>query len=141
MQIAACLGVDEADYVLVADEDGLGFGVVFGLAAVRVEEPIVIGVFVVVAGHLLLLGAFGVCLDVRVEETAAVAHVLDCCAGAESDLEGAIFANFRSAKVGLEERAHLSVTGTAIFKDEKMNVEGEHVDHDGDDNKPQDTEG
>lgn len=41
------------------------------------DDPVIVAIFVVVACHLLLLRANWVGLDMRVQETSAVAHVLE----------------------------------------------------------------
>lgn len=70
VQVAAGLRVDESDYITVAKESKLvGALVVIGIAAVRVEEPVVVSILVVVTGDLLLSGTLGVRLHVRVQET------------------------------------------------------------------------
>jgi hypothetical protein len=67
VQIAASLSVNHADDIAVANELERRFCIKLRLVSVRVEEPVVVGVFVVVAGDLLLLGAFWVGLNVRME--------------------------------------------------------------------------
>ena len=75
MEVPARLRVKQADDVLVTNVFERRFRVIIWLISISVEEPVVVGVFVVVTGHLLLLGAFWVCLDVRMQKAAAVAHV------------------------------------------------------------------
>lgn len=140
VEVAASLSMNQADNRAVAQISELvGLGVIVRLVAVRVKEPIIVGVLVVVAGNLLLLGAFGVSLDVRMEETAAIAHVLDCSAGPVSDLERAILANLSSLEVGLEERAHLSITRAGPVENSEVQSEREEVDEEWDQNKAHDT--
>ena len=64
VEVAAGLRVDETDRGSVGDEAWLLFGDVLWVVTVRVEEPIVVGILVVVAGDLLLSRPFGVSLDV-----------------------------------------------------------------------------
>jgi hypothetical protein len=90
---------------------------------------------VVIASNLLLVGALGISLDVRVEETTTVAHVLDGCARANGDFEGAVLANLGSLQVGLEERAHLGIARTGSVKDSKVESEGEQVDQERNDDE------
>lgn len=61
VQVTAGLGVDQANRSLVTDKPGLGFLVVIGFLARRVEEPVIVGILVVVASDLLLSGAFRIC--------------------------------------------------------------------------------
>lgn len=136
VEVAAGLCVDETDDIAVADVLDLGvFGVVVRLVPVRVEEPVVVGILVVVASDLLLSRALGVGLDVRVQKAATVAHVLKGCAGTNCNLQRAVLADFGAPKVGLEKRGHLRVAGTAVLKDQEVNVEREEVDNERDDDQ------
>ena len=67
MKIAAGLGVDKSDHVLIRHISERCFGVLFRLVSVGVKEPVVVGIFVVVASDLLLLRAFWVDLDMRMK--------------------------------------------------------------------------
>lgn len=139
VEVAAGLSMNKADDVAVTDvSDLLIFGVVIGLLSVGVEEPIVVGVLVVVASDLLLLGAFRESLDVGVEKTATVAHVLESSARANGDLKRAILADFSAAKVGLEERRHLRIARTTVLQNEEVDVEREQVDDERDHDKAND---
>ena len=140
VQVATGLGVNKADDISIADEAEGIFKIVLGLMTVWVEEPLVVGILVVVAGDLLLAGAFGVRLNVRVEETAAVSHVLECGPRAKSHLERAVFANFSAPQVGLEERAHLRISRTAVLENEEVEVKREEVDDDRNDDETEDAE-
>ena len=64
MEIPAGLCVDKTNHVVIFDKSDGAFRVEFRFIAIWVEEPIIIGVFVVVARHLLLIAPFGVSLDV-----------------------------------------------------------------------------
>ena len=64
MEVAAGLGVDETDHILVRHELNGSLRIIERLLAVRVEEPIIVCVFVMVAGNLLLLRALRIGLDV-----------------------------------------------------------------------------
>lgn len=79
VEVAAGLCVDEADCIAIAGVSQRLLRFVVGLVASRVEEPVIVGILVVVAGDLLLLRAFRVCLDVGMKKTTAVSHVLQCC--------------------------------------------------------------
>lgn len=65
VEIASGLRVYQANNILVSYILDRVFRIVQRLVPVRVEEPIVIGILVMVAGHLLLLRTFGVRLDMR----------------------------------------------------------------------------
>jgi len=103
--------------------------------AVGVEEPVVVGVLVVVASDLLLLRALGEGLNVRVQKTTTVSHVLESGTRAKSDFERAIDSDFGALEVGLEEGAHLSITRTAVLENQEVHVEREHVNDHGNDNQ------
>lgn len=107
----------------------------------RGDEPLVVLVLVVVASDLLLLGADGVGLDVRVEKSSAVAHVLE----REARAEGGFCKASKSAggqkrerdgrrtervaskivpfEVSLEEGAHLRVAGSRLVEDNEVELE------------------
>jgi hypothetical protein len=141
VKVAAGLSVNEADDIAVADVSDLGvLCVVVRLLSVGVEEPVVVGVLVVVASNLLLGRAFGVCLNVGVQKSTSVTHVLECRTGAKGDFKRAVLANFSTPKVGLEEGRHLRIAGTAVLEDEEVNIEREHVDNQRDHNQADDPE-
>ena len=77
VQVTASLGVDQANDIAISDVLQGCLWIELGLVAVRVEPPLVVGVFVVVAGDLLLRRAFGIGLNVGVEQTTTVSHVLE----------------------------------------------------------------
>lgn len=147
VKVTASLGVNQANYVAVTKEPQFGGAlVVVGVAAVGVEEPIVVGILVVVASNLLLVGTLGVSLYVGVQKATifdqyvgsstrgskvilpSVTHVLDSSTRANGDLEGAVLSNFCTTEIRLEERAHLRISGTAVGENSKVNCEAEHVD-------------
>lgn len=140
VQVATSLRVDKTDDIVVAGESQLLLSVVWDLVTVGVEEPVVVGVLVVVASDLLLVRAFGVGLDVGMKQTSSVTHVLQRSAGAVCDLEGAVLADFGAAEVGLEERAHLSITRTTVLEDQEVEVEGESVDSERNEDETEDAE-
>jgi hypothetical protein len=140
VQVAASLSVDQTNDIVVADKLERSLGIEFGLVAVGVEEPVVVGVLVVVASDLLLLRALGEGLNVRVQKTTTVTHVLESGARAKSDFERAVDSDFSALEVGLEERAHLSITRTAVLEDEEVHVEREHVNDHGDDDQANNAE-
>jgi hypothetical protein len=109
------------------------------LGAGRVEIPIVVGVLVVVTGDLLLLGTLRVSLNVRVEETATISHVLDRSAGTKDDLQRTVLSDAGSLEVGLEQGAHLSVARATLVENSKVHGKGEKVDEEGDDDKSNDS--
>lgn len=63
VQIPAGLTVDQADGIAITNEPEICLGIVFCLVSVGIDEPIIIGIFVVVASNLLLVGTFGVSLN------------------------------------------------------------------------------
>ncbi len=78
VEIATSLGMNETNHVLVGHVLDGCLGIVQRLIAIRVKEPVVVCIFVVVAGDLLLLGALGVGLYVRMQQATAIAHILQC---------------------------------------------------------------
>ena len=104
-------------------------GVVLGLASVGIEEPIVVGVFVVVTGDLLLAATVGIGLDMRMEQAPAISHVFQRHFRAEGNLQRRVFADLGPPKICLKQRRHLRVARSGILQDQEMKVEGEHVDH------------
>lgn len=125
VQVATGLGMDESDDRVITNKSEIALGVVVLLSAVGVEEPVVVGILVVVAGNLLLLRALGVGLDVGVKKTATVSHVLDSRAGSKSNLQGAVLSNLSTLEIGLEKRAHLGITRTSTVKNGKVQGERE----------------
>ena len=67
VQIAASLGVNQTNDITIAHEFEFSLGIVFRLISIRIEEPVIVRVLMVVARNLLLLRAFRVRLNVRVE--------------------------------------------------------------------------
>jgi len=141
VQVSAGLCVNQSDDRLVLGKSKLLIGLVVNLTAVGVEEPVVVRVLVVVACNLLLHGALWIGLDVRVEQSTTVTHVLQGDARAICDLEWAVLADLGSAQVGLEEGAHLRISGAAVLQNEEMQVETEGVDRQRDEDEAEDAEG
>jgi hypothetical protein len=139
MKIAARLGMNQPYDIFVADESQRLFRVIRLCITVGIEEPIIVRIFVMITCYLLLLRPFRVGLDVRMKQTAAVAHVLQRRSRAVSNLKRAVLSDFCSFEVCLEQRTHLRVTGPGVFQDQKMYIEGKHVYEQGDDNKPHDS--
>lgn len=86
VQVAARGFVQETDQVAVLDHFRLAWvvfmeilGSVLGeeLLPRVVDDPFIVGVLVVVAGNLLLLGTGGKLLHVRVQETAAISVIFE----------------------------------------------------------------
>ena len=77
VQVAGGRGVLEPDRVAVLEEAERAVRVVRSLIPAGHHNPLVVLVLVVVAGHLLLLGADRVGLDVGVQKTSTPAHVFE----------------------------------------------------------------
>lgn len=95
VQVATRLGVDESNSVSILEHSRrLRVHCVFGgemwVFPSRSDDEFIVGVLVVVASDLLLLGSLRVRLDVRVKQSTSVAHVLECHLGAKGSLEGRI---------------------------------------------------
>ena len=139
VKVAASLRVNQTENVAVGNKLRWCLAVELWLAAVGVEKPLVVGILVMVAGDLLLSGALWVCLDVRMEKSTTVSHVLNGCAGSVGNLERAVLSNLRTAKVSLEQGAHLSISWAAILEDSEMGCERQHVDDERKNNQPSDS--
>lgn len=83
VQVAGGGGMDETDDVAIFEEADLALGIDGGFVPFRGDDPVVVAVLVVVAGHLLLVRTDGISLDVRVQKAASPAHVLERQSGAE----------------------------------------------------------
>lgn len=140
VQVAASLGVEQTDSRAVTNEAKLfRLRVVVLLTTVGVDEPVVVGVLVVVASNLLLLRTVGVGLNVRVQQTATITHVLDGSTRADGNFQGAVLADLSALQVGLEKRAHLGVTWSGSVEDSEVQSEGEHVDKEWNDDQTDNT--
>lgn len=128
VQVTSGLSVNKADDIAVTGELQRSIGIVVGLIAVRVDEPIVVRILVVIASNLLLLGAFRVCLDMRMKKSTTIAPVLNRDAGAKGYLQRTILADLRAFQVSLEKRAHLRISRSTVLEDPEMHIEGEHID-------------
>lgn len=127
MQVAACLCVNQPNHILISDEFNRCFRIIRLRVTIRIEEPIVICILMMIASDLLLLRPFRVGLDVRMKKTTTITHIFKSSSRTVSDFKGAIFSNLRTSKICLEQRAHLRIPGTAVFQDEEVYPEGEHV--------------
>lgn len=67
VEVAASLRVDQTEDIAIGNVLERSLRVVLWLVAVGIEPPLVVGIFVVVAGNLLLARAIGVGLDVGVQ--------------------------------------------------------------------------
>ena len=135
MQIAACLCVNQTNHVLISDEFNRCFRIVRLRVTIRIEEPIVICILMMIASDLLLLRPFRVGLDVRMKKTTAITHIFKSSSRTVSDFERAIFSDLCTSKICLEQRTHLRISGTAVFQDEEVYPEGEHVNNERKDNQ------
>lgn len=142
VQVAAGLGMDQANSAAITNETDLVRALVISLLpAVGVEEPVVVGILVMIASHLLLVRTLGVGLNVTVKQATTIAHVLDSHAGAESDLQRAVPANLGAPQVGLEERGHLGIARAGVSQNTEVDGKADKVNHEGQDNKASNTGG
>lgn len=139
VQVAASLSVDKSNDGVVTNESEITLRVVVLLSAVGVEEPVVVGVLVVVASNLLLLGTLRVGLNVRVKKTTTITHVLDSGARTDCNLERAVLSNLSTLEVSLEERAHLSIPRAGAIENREVQGEREEVDQERDDDEANNT--
>jgi hypothetical protein len=120
VQVASSLCVEHANNSLVTHKSNGVFWVEFRFVAVGIEEPVVIGVLVMVASDLLLHRSLWVCLNVRMKQSTTIAHVFQRRPGTICNLERAVLSNFRPLEIRLEQRAHLSITRTRVLQDEEV---------------------
>ena len=135
VKIAAGLGVNETENIAVSDKLWWSLSIIIWLSSVWVEPPLVVGIFVVIAGNLLLARSFWVGLNVGVKKSTTISHVLNCRAGAVGNLKWRVLSDLGASEVGLEERAHLSISWSAVLKNGEVSSEGEHVDDDWNNNQ------
>lgn len=138
MQVAASLSVDQTNHITITNESKVSFGIIVGLCAIWINEPIVVSVFVVVARNLLLSRTFRVGLDVGMKKATSVSHVLDRDLGSNCNFQRTILSDAGTLQIGLKKRAHLSVTGTRAFKNQEVEVKRKQVHEQWDDNKADD---
>lgn len=60
------------------------------------------------------------------EKTTTITHVLDGDAGAKCDFERGLF-DIGALEIGLKEGTHLSVAGTRVLEDDKVDPKAGHV--------------
>jgi hypothetical protein len=72
-----------------------------------------------------------------VKETTTPAHVLERNLGSNGDIQR-ILVEIVPDEVGLEERAHLRVTGSGVVEDQEVNLERGHEDQNRDDDEADD---
>lgn len=142
VKVAAGLGMDEANSAAITNITDLVRALIISLLpAVRIEEPVVVGIFVVVASHLLLVRALRVGLNVTVKQATTIAHVLDGHARAESKLQRAVSANLGTSQISLEERGHLGIARAGVGQNNEVDGKAHEVDRKGQDDEADDTSG
>jgi hypothetical protein len=103
VKIPPCLNMQQSDHCLIGYISDRAILIKLGLISVGVEEPIIVGIFVVVASDLLLGRPFRISLDVRVKEAAPIPHILQSGLGAVGNFQGAVSTDFRPFEIGLEQ--------------------------------------
>lgn len=93
MQVATCLSVDQSDDIAITNEPQISSGIVVRLLSVGVDEPVVVGIFVVVAGDLLLHRSLWEGLNVGVQKPSSVSHIFECDTRPKCKLKRAVSAN------------------------------------------------
>lgn len=114
MQVTASLSVNQPDDIAVTNKPKISGGVIVRFLSVGIDEPVVVGILVVVASDLLLLGTFGEGLHMRVQKASSIPHVLECDSRTNCKLKGAVPADLGATQVSLEKRAHLSIAGATV---------------------------
>lgn len=135
MQVTASLCVNQTKYVLVGNEFYRCFRIIRLRVTIRIEEPIVVCILMMIASDLLLLRPFWVGLDVGMKKTTTITHIFESSSRTVCDFKGAIFSNLCTSKICLEQRTHLGISGTAVFQDEEVYPKGDHVNDEGKDNQ------
>lgn len=120
MKVAAGLRMNEADDTFVAWKGERSIRFIERFVPVGIEKPVIVGILMVVASNLLLLRSFWICLNVRMQQPSSIAHILDCCSGAVSNLEWTVFAHLRALEICLEQGAHLSISRTTVLQHQEM---------------------
>lgn len=80
-----------------------------------------------ITGDLLLIGTHGESLHVRMQQSTSISKVLDGDFGSNRDFERR-FGKVVAFQVGLEERAHLCISGSGSVKNQKVKLEAKGVD-------------
>ena len=88
-----------------------------------------------IAGNLLLSGAFWISLNVRVEKTTTIAHILNGRSGSIGDFERTVFSDFGATEVCLEQGAHLGISWATVLQNCEVKHEGEDVNDQWNDNE------
>ena len=71
--------MDQADDIAITRETEFLLGSIVRFVSVRIKEPVVVGILVVVTCNLLLVRAVRISLVVRVQKTSSVTHILQSC--------------------------------------------------------------
>ena len=115
VKVTAGLSMDQADRLSVAWISEILFRLILYVATVWVEEPVVVRIFVVIAGNLLLGRAFRIGLVMGVKETASIAHILKRGSRSKCNFKRTILSDLSTPEIGLEQGAHLGVSGAAVL--------------------------
>lgn len=127
MEISASLGVDETEDIPVTNILDWCFGVEIWLSTVGVEPPLVVSILMMVASNLLLSRTFGIGLNVRMEKSTTITHILNRSSRSIGDFERAVLSHLSTSKVGLEQGAHLGISRATVLQNGEVRSEGEHV--------------
>lgn len=102
VKISAGLRVDETENIPITDVLDWCLRVKFWLSTVGVEPPLVIGILMMIASDLLLGRAFRIGLNVRMEKSTTITHILDRSSRSIGDFERAVLSDLSTSKIGLE---------------------------------------
>ena len=86
VQIASGRTVLKADNVTILEELNGTINIKRQLVPSRMNDPLIVVVLVMIASHLLLIRTNWISLDMRVEETAAIAHIFQCDLRSKCDI-------------------------------------------------------
>jgi hypothetical protein len=76
---------------------------------------------------------------VRVKKATTITHVLNCCAGTNCNFQRAVLSDLGTLEIGLEKRAHLSVTRTTAVENGEVQSKRQEVDQERNDDKTDNT--
>jgi hypothetical protein len=138
MKVTTCLSVDQPNDIAVSNKAQIASDIIVRLLTIGINEPVVVGIFMVVTGDLLLLRSFWEGLHMRVKKSSAVSHVFERDSRPNCQLKGAVSADLSASQVGLEEGAHLGIARATVCKNQKVHIERQHVNQDWNDNQSYD---
>lgn len=103
MQVATSLTMDKPNDIPIANESEISSGIIVGFLSIRIDKPIIVRIFVMVTSDLLLHRSFREGLDMGVQESASISHVLQSYTRSKCKLKRTISTDLGASQVGLKE--------------------------------------